>query len=203
MTRLVAAYQGEPGAFSEAAIVERWGAAATPLPCATFADVIAAVESGRAAVGLLPTENSIAGRVADSIAAIERSSLFHAPAVALRIHLMLLGLPGAKLASLRSAESHPVALRQCSAFLHAHPQLTPRASEDTAGAAREVAASGDILRGAIASMRAGELNGLIVLAEGVEDRADNVTQFAIVARDQSLVRLSVLDAPGPPANLKR
>lgn len=203
MTRLVAAYQGEPGAFSEAAIVERWGTAATPLPCATFADAIAAVESGRADFALLPTENSIAGPVADSIAAIERSSLFHGRAAVLRIHLMLLALPGATLASLRSVESHPVALRQCSVFLRAHPELTPRSSEDTAGAAREVAASGDITRGAIASMRAGELNGLIALARGVEDRADNVTQFAIVARDESLVRLSVLDAPGPPANLKR
>ena len=201
--RFVAAYQGEPGAFSEAAILEQWGTAATPLPCLTFEDVIAAVESGRADVGLLPIENSIAGPVTDSIAAIERSSLFHGRAQALRIHLMLLAVPGATMHSLRSVESHPVALRQCGAFLGAHPQLVPVPSEDTAGAAREVAASGDRTRGAIASRRAGELSGLIVLAEGLEDRADNVTQFAIVARDESLVRSSVLDAPGPHANLNR
>jgi prephenate dehydratase len=201
--QVIAAYQGEPGAFSEMAIVEMWGRVATPLPCATFADVITAVESGRADIGMLPTENSIAGPVNDSIAAIERSALFRGKAPALGIHLMLLALPGATLASLRSVESHPVALRQCGEFLGRHPHLVPRPSHDTAGAAREVAASGDVTRAAIASARAGELNGLITLAEGLEDRTDNVTQFAVVARDESLIRTNALDAPTRPANLER
>ena len=182
---IVVAYQGEPGAFSELAIVALWGDGATPLSCARFADVVAAVEDGRAELGLLPTENSIAGPVRESVAAIEASSLTVVRATELPIHLSLLALPGATLESLRSVESHPVALRQCAEFVKAHPHLTAREAQDTAGAAREVAMAGDRTRGAIASSRAGVLNGLVTLAEGLEDRADNVTQFAIIARDAS------------------
>ena len=180
---IVVAYQGEPGAFSELAIVALWGDEAAPLPCARFADVIAAVEGGRAELGLLPTENSIAGPVRDSIAAIEGSALTVVRATALPIHLCLLAVPGATLDSLRSVESHPVALRQCAQFLRANPQLVAREVRDTAGAANDVAKAADRTRGAIASVRAGALNGLETLAEGLEDRADNVTQFAIVARE--------------------
>jgi prephenate dehydratase len=199
----VVAYQGEPGAFSEMAILALPGRDLEPLPCRQFEDVIEAVEAGRAAFGLLPTENSIAGMVADSVAAIERSALVVTATTSLPIHLSLLALPGATIESLRSVESHPVALRQCREFLAAHPGLAPIASHDTAGAAREVAASADLRRGAIASSRAGELNGLIVLATGLEDRSDNVTQFAVVARTATPILLSALDARQSPANLER
>lgn len=179
---IVVAYQGEPGAFSELAIVALWKSDATPLSCHRFSDVIAAVEEGRAELGLLPTENSIAGSVHEAQAAIAASALVVVRGTSLPIHLTLLALPGATLESLRSVESHPVALRQCAAFLRAHPQLVAREAQDTAGAAREVAMAGDRTRGAIASSRAGVLNGLVTLAEGLEDRADNVTQFAIISR---------------------
>jgi prephenate dehydratase len=199
----VVAYQGEPGAFSEMAILALPVPDLEPLPCRRFEDVIEAVESGRAALGLLPTENSIAGPVADSVAAIARSALVVAGTTALGIHLALLALPGATIDSLQSVESHPVALRQCRRFLAAHPQLAPVESHDTAGAAREVAASGNPARGAIASSRAGQLNGLVALATGLEDRADNVTQFAIVAREESPILLRALDGRRSPANLER
>lgn len=199
----VVAYQGEPGAFSEQAIVALLGGEATPLPCPRFGDVVAAVEEGRAELGLLPTENSIAGPVAESVAAIGRSALVVAGTTTLPIRLALLALPGATLESLRSVETHPVALRQCATFLRAHPRLAPRESHDTAGAAREVAASGDPTRGAIASSRAGELHGLVALATGLEDHRDNVTQFAIITRAPSTGPLSALADRGTSANLKR
>jgi prephenate dehydratase len=200
---MVVAYQGEPGAFSETAILALPLCNLEPLPCRRFEDVIGAVDSGRAALGVLPTENSIAGPVADSVAAISRSALVVTGTTSLAIHLVLLALPGATIESLRSVESHPVALRQCKRFLAAHPHLAPVEGYDTAGAARDVASSGDPTRGAIASARAGELNGLIVVATGVEDRSDNVTQFAIVAREASPILLRALDGRRPPANLER
>lgn len=199
----VVAYQGEPGAFSETAILALPLREVEPLPCRGFDDVIEAVESGRAALGLLPTENSIAGTIADSVTAIAQSRLVIAGRTSLPIHLSLLALPGATIASLRSVESHPVALRQCGRFLAAHPQLAAVESHDTAGAAREIAADGDRTRAAIASVRAGELSGLVALATGVEDRSDNVTQFAIVARDASPILLRALDGRRSPANLER
>lgn len=179
---IIVAYQGEPGAFSEAAIERVWGDGATPLPCASFGDVIAAVESGRAEAGMLPTRNTIAGPVADSIAAIRKSKLAVLRETPVPIHLDLLALPGATLESLCSVASHPVALLQCGNFLRAHPGLVPRKAYDTAGAAREVAVTGDLSRAAIASSRAGARHGLLTIAAGIEDRSDNVTHFAIVAR---------------------
>jgi len=203
VTPPVVAYQGAPGAFSEQAILERWGEGVSPLPCATFADVARAVQDGRARFGLLPVENSIAGPVRESIEAIAASGLATVGETALAIRLCLLALPGATLEELRSAESHPVALRQCGAFLHAHPWLTPREAFDTAGAAHEVARAGDRTRAAIAAARAGELAGLVVLARGIEDHAGNVTRFTIVARDPGALPSSALDRGRARANLER
>lgn len=178
----VVAYQGEPGAFSEQAILELWGEdAVRPLPCATFEDAARAVRDGRAALALLPVENTIAGRVEASLAAIAAARLAEVGGTELQIRLCLLAPPGATLESLRTVESHPVALRQCREWLRARPWLEAREVLDTAGAARAVAAAGDRSRGAVASARAGALAGLVSLAEGIEDRAGNVTRFTIVA----------------------
>jgi prephenate dehydratase len=164
--------------------------------------VVAAVESGRADGGLLPVANSIAGAVAESVQAIESSTLVVVGETTLPIHLDLLAVGGATLDSVCSVESHPVALRQCSEFLRAHPRLAVVSSHDTAGAARDVAASGDRRRAAVASARAGALYGLVTLASAIEDRAENVTRFAIVARAASRTLLSALAGTIPPANLQ-
>jgi prephenate dehydratase len=197
------AYQGEPGAFSEAAIVAMWGESAIAVPCASFSAVIAAVESGRTDGGLLPVANSIAGTVVESVAAIEGSTLVVVGETRFPIELDLLAVEGATLESVHTAESHPVALRQCGRFLEAHPRLEAVPSHDTAGAAREVAASGDRRRAAVASARAGALYGLVTLARAIEDGAGNVTRFALVARAESTNLLSALDGQVPPANLRR
>lgn len=199
----VVAYQGEPGAFSEEAIVALWRGDAYPLPCATFEDVTRAVREGQAHFGVLPVENSIAGPVRDSVAAIAASGLTTVGATELPIHLHLLALPGATIESLRSVESHPVALRQCRNYLGARPWLSVREVLDTAGAARAVAAGRDRTRAAIASARAAELTGLVALAEGIEDRADNVTRFTIVAREPAPLPSRALDRGRARTNLNR
>jgi prephenate dehydratase len=58
------AFQGEPGANSHIAIVEAYPDA-EPMPCPTFEDALAAISSGEADLGMIPIENSVAGRVAD------------------------------------------------------------------------------------------------------------------------------------------
>ena len=203
MTPPVVAYQGAPGAFSEQAILEHWGEAVSPLPCATFADVARAVHEGRATFGLLPVENTIAGPVRESAEAITASGLATVGETELAIRLHLLALPGARLEELRSAESHPVALRQCGGYLRTHPWIVPREAFDTAGAAHVVAREGDRTRAAIAGERAGELTGLVPLARGIEDRADNVTRFTIVALDPATLPSSALDRGRARANLER
>ena len=194
--RVAIAYQGEPGAFSELAILDRWGSMARPVPYAEFAEVVSAVSGGRVDFGLLPVENSIAGRVASSLAAIDGSSLHVVGSIERPIRLCLLAPAGATIDSLRSVESHPVALAQCGAFLRAHPRLEARPAFDTAGAARMVAAARDASRGAIASARAAELHALTIVRAGIEDHAGNVTRFAVLSRDAAR-RPSALDSAVP------
>ncbi len=179
------AFQGERGAYSEAAIAARWGEAATPVPARECADVLAAVRAGAVACGLLAVENTLAGSVAaawDALAAAP--GVVVVGEVVLPVHHCVLAPPGASLASLTAVESHPVALAQCGRFFAGHPHLEARAAYDTAGAARAVAAAGDVRRGALASRAAARRFGLAVLAADVEDRPDNQTRFLVVAREE-------------------
>lgn len=196
------AYQGEKGSFSELAILRLCGENAHPVACPAFSDVTHAVEVGGADFGLLPVENSLAGPVQDSLDAIGRSSLHIVLASEMPIRLCLLALPGATLETLRTVESHPVALRQCGRFLAEHPHLSAVVAYDTAGAARLVSASGDRSRAAAASARAGGVHGLVALREGIEDRADNATRFVILSRDPAHTLPGMFDPGHRAINLR-
>jgi prephenate dehydratase len=176
------AFQGEPGAFGEDAIVKYFGSnGAVSVPQNSFADVVSAVSDGRADFGVLPVENTIAGGVADAERALAQSSLRTIGEVTVPVEQCLLVVPGAQLAEVSQVRSHPVALAQCTKFLASH-MLKAVPSSDTAGAAREVAIAGDRAMAAIAGRRAAELYALDILAEGIQDRSDNETRFLIVAR---------------------
>jgi prephenate dehydratase len=176
---ITVAYQGEPGAFGEEAVIGWFGASATPVPVATFSAVCAAVETGTADAGVLPLENSLAGTVGDALDALAAGSQRVVGEVMLPIRHQLLGVPGARLADVERVSSHWQALAQCERFLSARPwQVIPAA--DTAGAARELAASADRRAAAIASRAAAERYGLDVLAPDIHDSDHNMTRFAVL-----------------------
>jgi len=174
------AYQGEAGAYGEAAIRRHFGDAARPLPCPTFADVTATVRTGAAEWGVLPVENSIAGPIQPSLDALAASGLTVAGEVVVEIHHCLMALPGTTIEAITEVRSHPVALAQCTRFLTAHPHLRATPAWDTAGAARDLASSGDPTIAAIASRDAARIYGLEILATDIEDQSDNRTRFVIV-----------------------
>jgi prephenate dehydratase len=176
-----ASFQGALGAFSEEA-VRVLLPDAEPVPRATFDAVVRAVESGEDPYGVVAVENTLAGAVAEAYDALERGAVRVVAEVAIPIRHCLLGVPGATLAGVREARSHPVALAQCRAFFAAHPQIRAQAVFDTAGAAEEVARGKDPTVAAIASRGAGHRYGLEVLAEDLQDRADNQTRFYLIVR---------------------
>lgn len=181
--RPIVAFQGETGAFSEVAAEELVPSPRILMPCHTFDDVTRAVVNGHADFGVLPTYNVIAGPVhaaLDSIAQFD--SLERVREHPVPVRLALLGLHGARISEIREVLSHPVALAQCPRFLAEHPEIRVVEAHDTAGAARMVAIRRDRTVGAIAAPWAAGHYALAVLAEGIQDRADNVTTFVLVKR---------------------
>ena len=188
------AFQGEPGAFSEDGIAQLWDGRAESVPQRDMLEVARAVERGETEFGLLPIENTLAGSVVASYDALTACESLHVIGeTVVAIHLCLLALPGTTTDAVSRVFSHPVALAQCGEFLRRHPHLEARASHDTAGAAREVAALGDHTAAAIAGRRAAARYGLAILAANIEDRPDNQTRFLALARAPATL------SPGAPA----
>lgn len=175
------AFQGMPGAYSHAAC-KAARPDFEPLACGSFEDMLLSVQEGRAALAMVPVENSVAGRVADIHHLLPESGLHIIGEHFQRVNHMLLGLKSAKTSDLRSVKSHTHALAQCRQLIR-ELNITPVISADTAGSAAEIAAAGDPSVGAIASTLAAELNDLQVLRTDVEDAAHNTTRFLIMARE--------------------
>ena len=176
------AFQGEPGANSHIAISEAYPSAEA-LPCATFEDALSAISSGEADLGMIPIENSVAGRVADIHHLLPASGLYIIGEWFLPVRHQLMALKGTKLTDIRTVESHVHALGQCRRIIR-QLGIKPIVAGDTAGSARDVAQRGDRSVAAIASRLAAQIYGLDILAEDVEDEAHNTTRFVVLAREE-------------------
>ncbi len=174
------AFQGELGAYSHQACQQ-----ARPdmeaVPSTTFEDVVDKVAGGQVDLGMLAVENSTYGRVADVHSLLPQSGLHIIDEAFVRVHVNLLGVPGAKLADVTEAHGHVVILPQCAGFLRKHG-IQGKVSSDNARAAREVAEGGDKTRAALASELAASIYGLDILARQIEDQSNNTTRFLVMAR---------------------
>ncbi|QDL92448.1 prephenate dehydratase [Paroceanicella profunda] len=173
------AFQGALGAYSHQACAEAFPEM-EPLPCNTFEGAIAAVREGRAELAMLPVENSTYGRVADIHSLLPGSGLYIVGEHFVRVHICLLGVPGATIADVREAVSHTVLLGQCRSFLEGH-DIARVTDSDTAGAAKHVAQDANPARAALASELAGSIYGLEVLARNIEDNSHNTTRFLVMS----------------------
>ncbi len=177
------AFQGEPGANSHLAAREVYPDH-EPLPCPTFEDAFAAIGSGEAALGMIPVENSVAGRVADIHHLMPDSGLHIIAEHFMPVRHQLLAPKGATIEHLETVESHVHALGQCRKMIR-QLAIKPIVAADTAGSAREIAEAGDRTRAAIATRLAAEIYGLDVLAADIEDETHNTTRFIVLSRDAS------------------
>jgi prephenate dehydratase len=182
MTKRKIVFQGEPGANSHIACSQAYKSY-EPVPCPTFEDSLNAVASGKADLGMIPIENSVAGRVADIHHLMPTSGLHIIAEWFLPIRNQLMAPKGASLQSIKTVESHVMALGQCRGVIR-ELKLKPVVAADTAGSAREVAESKDISRAAIASRLAAEIYGLDILKENVEDETHSTTRFVVLSREK-------------------
>ena len=178
------AYQGVPGAYSEGAALAAFPGG-SPLPCAAFDAAFEALADRLADRAVLPIENSLGGSIHAVYDLLLRHRLHIVGEVAIGVDHCLLALPGAALSSITTVASHPQALAQCDGYLRSLG-VARVAADDTAGAAAALVAAGDTTAAALASERAGHLYGLTVLARSVQDSAENVTRFLVLARDPTV-----------------
>lgn len=174
------AFQGEPGAYSEAALIEHFGSGTPTLPCPSFDAVFQAVESGQAGAGLIAIENSLAGSIHQNYDLLLRHNLCITGEHYLRVRHCLIANHGVRLADLKKVISHPQALAQCAGYLHKNG-LPAEVFYDTAGSIKHLLETGAHDAAGIASRRAADVYGMAVLEEGIEDNPANFTRFQVIA----------------------
>jgi len=201
------AFQGEHGAYSEAAIFEYFKrcpdilidgslkpAHVRTLPCETFEDAFLAVQQGKAHKALIPIQNSLGGSIHVNYDLLLRYDLHIIGELDFRVRHCLMALPGVKIEDLESVKSHPQALAQCEFYLKSINAKAIHAY-DTAGAAKMVRDEGNMKTGALASELAAELYGLNKLAIGVEDESNNYTRFLLLDPKPLQVPRSLIQSP--------
>lgn len=182
---LTVAYLGPRGTFSEEAALKRFGGVVTTLACTSIDDVFRTVESSAANYGVVPVENSTEGAVGRSLDLLLQTPLKVCGEIALPIHQLLLARH-ADLARITKIYSHPQSFSQCHEWLNANlPHLTGLArinAASNADAAR--LAAEDENAAAVAGRKAGEVFGLTVCAENIEDDPNNTTRFLVIGREE-------------------
>lgn len=174
------AFQGEPGAYSEQAVFNYFGAVETK-PCESFDVVFDSVVSDMCDAGLIPIENSLAGSIHQNYDLLLQNDLHIVGEYLLRVQHCLIALPGVKKEDIKKAISHPQALGQCAAYLRSLG-IKPESVYDTAGSVKMLKESDARDTAAIASRRAAEIYDMQILEEGIEDNPENYTRFLAISK---------------------
>lgn len=177
---MTVAYAGEPGAFAEDAVLA-WFAAPDAHPAPSFRAVFETVRDGSADAGVVPVESSWLGTIRETLDLLYEYDLVIVGEVSVPVRLALLALPGERLDTISTVHSIAAALAQADEFLRAG-SWTVRTTWNTAGAARQVAESGQRGHAAVASARVADLYGLEVVADGIQTGTGNRTRFAVIGR---------------------
>jgi prephenate dehydratase len=176
------AFQGERGAYSEAAALAHYGEDIEPVACETFERVFECVVGGDCEHGMVPIENSLAGSIHQNYDLLLKNELVVTGEHILRVEHCLIAHPETSFEDVRVAVSHPQALAQCDRFIHEH-HLSREAAYDTAGSVKLILEQGRQDAAAIASRRAAQVYEMKILKENIEDDPNNFTRFLALARE--------------------
>jgi prephenate dehydratase len=198
---LKASFQGERGAYSEAAASHFFKDNLETIPYPTFYDVLESTEKGRTDYSVLPIENSLEGSVGESYDLLLSTSLNVVGEIYYRIQHCLLGFD--ELKKIDTVYSHPQALGQCRRFIQEH-KLKPIPTYDTAGSVKILLEIKNKNAACIASKTAAEIYKVPIIQENIEDNANNYTRFLILAKqkhqktekDKTSIIFSIKHIPG-------
>ena len=175
-------FQGERGAYSEAASVSFFGNEIEAIPCFTFADVLKNTENGNSDYSILPIENSLEGSVGESNDLLLSTKLNVIGEIYYRIHHCLIGT--GSIGDIDTVYSHPQALGQCRQFIQEN-SLKTIPSYDTAGSVKIIKDLNKDSIACIASRNAAEIFGVAVIQEGIENNTNNYTRFLVFSKEKN------------------
>ena len=181
-------YQGAEGAYSEEATIRFFGEGVNSFHVDTFRDAFGALEDGSADYAVLPIENSTAGIVSEVYDLLTEYENYIVGEQIIDIRHCLLGVPGAKLEDIQTVYSHPQSLMQSSRFLAEHSDIKQISMKNNAFAARKVSEDKDKTQAAIASKRAGEVYGLEIIKEAINQAESNSTRFIVVTNQKVFLK---------------
>ena len=181
-------FQGIKGANSHLACAKLFPKAKS-IPCETFEEVFDSVRINKSNIGLIPVENSVAGRVAEIHSLMHKTPLKIVGEYFMRIELHLLGVKKIKINQVKNVRSHIHALSQCRKFIK-KSKIKMIVTPDTALAAKEVSEENNPTESAIASKLAGKIYNLKILKKNVEDSFQNITRFILLQKKQIKVNSS-------------
>ena len=173
-------FQGERGAYSEAASISFFGNEIEVIPCLTFADALKNTENGGSDYSVLPVENSLEGSVGESNDLLLSTKLNAIGEIYHRIHHCLIGT--GSIDNIDTVYSHPQALGQCRQFIQEN-SLKTIPSYDTAGSVKIIKDLNKNNVACIASKNAAVIFDVSVIKEGVEDNVNNYTRFLVFSKE--------------------
>jgi prephenate dehydratase len=180
--KLSVAIQGIASSFHEVAALSYFNEPINTLECLSFHELCERLKTGEADFAVMAIENSIAGSILQNYFLLQEYHFSIVGELYLPIHMHLLALPGAKLSDIRSIESHPMAIRQCTEFLHSLNGVEIRESDDTALSAKRVKELKLKNTAAIANEYAAKRYGLQILEKRIETHKKNFTRFLILTK---------------------
>lgn len=180
--KLNVAIQGIAASFHEVAALTYFSEPINTLECLSFHELCERLKKGEADYAVMAIENSIAGSILPNYFLLQEYHFSIVGELYLPIHMHLLALPGVKLSDIRSIESHPMAIRQCTEFLHSLPGVEIRESDDTALSAKRVKELKLKNTAAIANEFAAKRFGLQILEKRIETHKKNFTRFLILTK---------------------
>ena len=171
------------------------------IPCVRFRDIFNTIKADPSVVGIMAIENTIAGSLLPNYELLKEYKYSVVGEHKLRISHCLVALPGQSIHDIKEVQSHPIALMQCTEYLNTLPNIKVVEHEDTALAARDIAAAQTKGMAAICSERAAEIYGLEILAKGIETNKHNFTRFLVfgeqwvaddVLKDEAINKASIV-----------
>lgn len=180
------AIQGIESSFHEEAAYKYFGRDIETVNCLSFQDLCDSLKSGDSDFAVMAIENSIAGSLLQNYTLLQEYNFSILGEVYLRIKMNLMALPGTLLSNIKIAQSHPIAIRQCSKFLKGLDNVLLEEKEDTAICAKLIAENKMKGIAAIASESAAEIFGLEILARGIETNKKNFTRFLVLSNESEI-----------------